>query len=215
MNEIVIVFLYFFLLIVLIIVEIILLQNDKGKYLITSYKALENIFGEDDDSYKYMCNGNSFRLTTSDKTVPDKTLLINRFYEEYAQEDSRIKKFFPNVVIWLDAIIFRIDCGHKKTRRLKDNIKELKEIRDKLECMYPFNKCEKYQQDILHDIQKLETNENKIIISNIVKRTEDEFIRLSRDINKNNKANRISIIIGIIGIVVSICMAFVKFNIFI
>ena len=90
-----------------------------------------------------------------------------------------------------------------------------KAIRDELECMNQFNKCEKYQQDILHDIQKLETKENKIIISNIVKRTEDEFIRLSRDINKNSKANRISIIIGIIGIVVSICMAFVKFTIFI
>ncbi len=211
MDEIVIVFLYFLLVVILIIVEIILFSNDKEKYLRTSYKALENIFRENFSRYgKYLLDGSSPKLTISDKT-----LLLNRFYEEYTQEDSKIKKFFPNVVLWLDAIIFRIDCGYRKTQCLKNNIKEIKAIRDELECMNPFNKCEKYQQDILHDIQKLETKENKIIISNIVKRTEDEFIRLSRDINKNSKANRISIIIGIIGIVVSICMAFVKFTIFI
>ncbi|MBD5473657.1 MAG: hypothetical protein HDR20_12430 [Lachnospiraceae bacterium] len=200
MNMDVLIFLYSLLVFGMIIAEIVLLQNNKGRYLVTSYKAIEkicyDIVDEDDGTY----------------SVDELIVSINRFYEEYVQEDSKVKKYFPNVVIWLDAIIFRVDCGYSRARILSSCILGLKEARDELERENPFNKCEKYQQDILNDINKLKTDQNSIIISNIVKRTEDEFIRMSRDINKNDRANKISMVIGIIGIIVSIGMAFVKFS---
>lgn len=174
--------------------EIYVLFNNKGQYLKTSYKALENI-----------C-----KLCDSDNTEV-LARKINRFYEEYVQEDAQTKKFFPNVVVWIDAIIFRIDCGYKHASILKEYENSLKCIRDELETKNPFNKCEKYQQDILRDISKIKTNENEIIVQNIIKRTEDEFIRLSTDIRKNSRSNKISITLGVAGIVVSIIMALIKF----
>lgn len=57
----------------------------------------------------------------------------------------------------------------------------------------------------------MKTPENEILVQNIINRTEEEFLRLSGDIKKNNRLNIISIAIGVIGIVVSILMAMIKF----
>lgn len=175
------------------ILEIYYLFNNKGVYLKTSYKALERI-----------CK------TSVQKNLTISLKEINRFYEEYVQEDAQTKKYFPNVVVWLDAIIFRIDCGYKHATVLKEYENEIKQIRDELETKNPFNKCEKYQQDILQDISKISTSENEIIIQNIIKRTEEEFIRLSADIKKNDRLNKVSLTVGVVGIVISIIMAFMK-----
>ena len=60
-------------------------------------------------------------------------------------------------------------------------------------------------------MEKIKTSENAILVQNIINRTEDEFLRLSGDIKKNSLLNIISIAIGIIGIIVSILMATMKF----
>ena len=185
---------YLSVLFLVIVLEVYILLNNKGEYLRRSYKAIEKICSE---------------CTPTNLSILEKE--IKRFYDEYVQEDAQIKKFFPNVVIWLDAIIFRIDCGYKSAYILEEYGNSLKIIRDELEKKNPFNKCEKYQQDILCDISKLQTTQNEIVVQNILKRTEDEFIRLSIDIKKNARANKISITIGIAGILVSIIMAFVSF----
>lgn len=194
MDIIIFLLIYLVILVAVIGFEIYVLFNNKGQYLKTSYKALENICK--------LCDSNNTEVLARE---------INRFYEEYVQEDAQTKKFFPNVVVWIDAIIFRIDCGYKHASILKEYENSLKCIRDELETKNPFNKCEKYQQDILRDISKIKTNENEIIVQNIIKRTEDEFIRLSTDIRKNSRSNKISITLGVAGIVVSIIMAIIKF----
>ena len=194
MHIIIFLLIYLVILVAVIGFEIYVLFNNKGQYLKTSYKALENICK--------LCDSNNTEVLARE---------INRFYEEYVQEDAQTKKFFPNVVVWIDAIIFRIDCGYKHASILKEYENSLKCIRDELETKNPFNKCEKYQQDILRDISKIKTNENEIIVQNIIKRTEDEFIRLSTDIRKNSRSNKISITLGVAGIVVSIIMALIKF----
>ncbi|MBS5673200.1 MAG: hypothetical protein KHW88_03695 [Lachnospiraceae bacterium] len=194
MDIIIFLLIYLVILVAVIGFEIYVLFNNKGQYLKTSYKALENICK--------LCDSNNTEVLARE---------INRFYEEYVQEDAQTKKFFPNVVVWIDAIIFRIDCGYKHASILKEYENSLKCIRDELETKNPFNKCEKYQQDILRDISKIKTNENEIIVQNIIKRTEDEFIRLSTDIRKNSRSNKISITLGVAGIVVSIIMALIKF----
>ena len=194
MDIIIFLLIYLVILVAVIGFEIYVLFNNKGQYLKTSYKSLENICK--------LCDSNNTEVLARE---------INRFYEEYVQEDAQTKKFFPNVVVWIDAIIFRIDCGYKHASILKEYENSLKCIRDELETKNPFNKCEKYQQDILRDISKIKTNENEIIVQNIIKRTEDEFIRLSTDIRKNSRSNKISITLGVAGIVVSIIMALIKF----
>ena len=173
---------------------IYLIDNNKVGSLKISYKALENICKAYDEQ---------------DINILSKE--IKRFYDGYVREDAHIEKFFPNVILWLDAIIFRIDSGNKKLSSLKEYEDILKSVRDQLEKQNPFNKCEKYQQDILYDLSKIEANE--IVKKNIIKRTENEFVRLTTDIKKNERNNKISILIGITGILVSIIMAVITFNV--
>ena len=170
---------------------IYLSYNNKAVYIKTSYKALANI-----------CKAND----KQDINIISKE--IERFYDGYVQEDAHIEKFFPNVVLLLDAIIFRIDSG--RLSPLKEYGSILKNARDQLEKQNPFNKCEKYQQDILHDLSKIDANE--IVVRNIIKRTENEFIRLTIDVKKNERNNKISILVGIAGILVSIIMTVITFN---
>ena len=188
---------YISFMIVAVCLEVMLLSDDGVKYLKVSCNALINIIKN---------------LDASKELRPDilsKELV--RFYNEYIQEVPRIKKFYPNVMIWIDAILFRIDCGRPFALALKEHVLILKSARDILQKENPFNKCEKYQQGILCDLADLETPGNKLIINNILNRTEQEFLRLSGDIKKNRELNIISIAIGVIGIIVSFLMATVKF----
>ncbi len=189
---------YMFLIIIMVICEVWILSNDVGGFLRISYRSLKSICED---------------FSQEEKKFNSKDLAheINRFYNEYIQEMPQLKRLYPNIVVWLDAVIFKIDSGGKRASVLKQYTYNLKAARDILELENPFNKCEKYQQGILCDIAKLKTSENEIIIQNIINRTEGEFLRLSGDIKKNNRLNVVSIAIGILGIVVSILMAIIKF----
>lgn len=189
---------YVVLIITVVVGELLILSNNKGQYIRTSYASLKSICE----------NLKNENIQQMENHLSNE---INRFYNEYVQESPQIKKFFPNVVIWIDAIIFRIDCGYKHASVLKEYANTLKKARDVLETENPFNKCEKYQQGILCDIRKMQNHENEIVVQNILSRTEEEFLRLSGDIRKNNRLNVVSIAIGVIGIIVSILMAVMKF----
>ena len=187
---------YLTLLIFTFVLEVYILLNNKSQHLRISYKTLKNI-----------CKKIN---ATSEERNQIMSREICRFYNEYTQEIPRIKNFFPNVVVWIDAIIFRVNCGEKNASILQDYIDDLKNARDLLAKNNPYNKCEKYQQGILNDISRLQTKENEIVVQNIINRTEEEFLRLTGEVEKNNKLNMISILIGIFGIIVSVLMTFVK-----
>lgn len=188
---------YLILLLFTFVLEVYILLNNKNQHLRVSYKSLKNI-----------CEKIN---ATSEERNQIMSKEIFRFYNEYIQEIPRIKKYFPNVVVWIDAIIFRVNYGGKNASILQDYIDDLKKARDLLEENNPYNKCERYQQEILCDLSKLQTTENEIVVQNIINRTEEEFLRLSVEVKKNNILNMISIILGVTGIIVSILMAFVKF----
>lgn len=99
---------YVVLLFAMIICEIWILSNDKSRYLKISYRSLKSI-----------CE----TFYDKDKALDSKffSLEINRFYNEFLQEMPQLKKHYPNVVVWLDAIIFWIDCN-KKTLPFSSNI---------------------------------------------------------------------------------------------
>ena len=189
---------YLCFILVVVVTEIYILSNDRYKYLKISYRSVKAICDE-------LC---------TEGDLPDSKAVsegLNRFYNEYTQEMPQVKRFYSNVVIWLDAVIFRIDFGNKQAGVLKRYIHILKQSRDILAKENPFNKCEKYQQSILRDIEKMKTPDNEILVHNIIDRTQEEFLRLSGDIKKNNRLNIVSIAIGVIGIFVSILMTFIKF----
>lgn len=187
---------YVILLLFMFAIEVCILLNNKSQYLRVSYKSLKNI-----------CKNINVTSEERNQIISKE---ICRFYNEYIQEIPSIKKYFPNVVVWIDAIIFRVNCGGKNASILQDYIDDLKNARDLLEENNPYNKCERYQQEILCDLSKLQTTENEIVVQNIINRTEEEFLRLTGEVEKNNKLNMISILIGIFGIIVSVLMTFVK-----
>ena len=189
---------YIVLVFVIVMAEIVVLGNNKGQYLRESYNAI-----------KFICY-----KSINESSIDDVDYLadeINRFYNEYVQEEPQIKKRFANVVVWMDAVIFRIDCGYKRAAILKDYIGILKRTRDVLEKRNPYNKCEKYQQEILGDMDKLKTPDNEILVQPILYKKAPDFLRLSIENKKNNKLNMISIAIGIMGIAVSVLTALMTF----
>ena len=188
---------YILFILITVTIEIYILANNKLRYLRVAYRPIKAIC---DDPPK-------------DDSIPCSKIIANeldRFYNEYTQEMPQLKKFYSNVVVWLDAVIFRIDIGEKRASILTPHIQMLKQARDLLAKENPFNKCEKYQQGILHDIEKIKTSDNEIIVQNIINRTYEEFLRLSSDIKKNHRLNIVSIAIGIIGVFVSIFMAIIQ-----
>lgn len=193
MSETIIVVTYLFLMPILIGVEVYILKNDKGKYLRVSYKGLKSIL----------------KIENTDKNKLAEE--IELFYFRYSQEKPGIQKFFPNVIVWIDSIILRIDLDYGYVNNLKENIVLFKEIRNILAMKYPYSKCENYQQDILMDIDKLKTKENETIIYNVSRRIENEFIKLISDNKRNKKNNIISTLIGIVGILISVLMGVINF----
>lgn len=188
---------YILFILITVAIEIYILANNKLKYLRLSYRPIKAICDDLSKDVSLPCS----------KIISNE---LNRFYNEYIQETPQLKKFYSNVVVWLDAVIFRIDLGDKRASILTPHVQSLKQARDLLAEENPFNKCEKYQQGILHDIEKIKTSDNEIIVQNIINRTYEEFLRMSSDIKKNNRLNIVSIAIGIIGVFVSIFMAIIQ-----
>ena len=105
----VILILYITVMVLLYTVMLVLMFNDKGQYIKLSCKALKEICATNIE------NGRDILLKE-----------INRFYEEYSNENGKFRKNYPNVIKWLDAIIFRVDCGKASMAVLKEFIVEIK-----------------------------------------------------------------------------------------
>lgn len=186
--------LYIIFIFILFLIEMYILSNDKIKYIRISCRGLNSILKE-----------------IENKNKDDLAKEIEQFYITFLQEKPIVKKFFPDVITWIDSILFRIDLNSKSCIILKENRYLIKDIRDILKKKYPYGKYKSFQQDILSDIRRIKTEENKIIVDNIISRIENEFTRLTNDNNKNERNNKISTLTGIIGILVSILMALINF----
>lgn len=139
---------------------------------------------------------------------------VEQFFYTYYQKSNNIRKRYSSVNDWLDEVIMRINIKSSKkyVKNLYPYYEQIVSIRNCINKQRPFNKCSEYQQRILADIKETENSENQTVIRNIIERTKEEFLKLSSDVKKNDQLNKISIAIGVIGIVVSILMAIFKFN---
>lgn len=175
-------------------IPLIINTDDKVKHIRWSSLGLKNILKS--------CKG---------KDISGISREIQLFYDEYIQEKPSAKKYFTNVIIWLDIIIVRINIESKSVKCIAEYYELLKNAREYLNQNNPYSNCTQYQQCILNDICGLKSDDNEVIINNILGRTENEFIRLESDIRKNERSNKLSLMIGILGIVVSVFLAVIKF----
>lgn len=77
-----------------------------------------------------------------------------------------------------------------------------------MEQRFPFYKCTAAQVQILRDNAALETSAGST--EELLRKSENEFIRLNSDGKKNEQNNRISIVIGITGILVSVLLTILQ-----
>ena len=182
---------YVILIIIAIILEVYLLANDKYRYVRVSINHLSTVLQRNE-------NIDTINLMAKE---------LNRLYTEYVREYAKFKKFYPNIIVWLDAIIFRLDTYKKISQILIDKSSIIKDARDLLEKERPFYQCNEYQQEILNDVTKLKNGDNSIVVKNILDRIITEFIRQNHDNTRNRILNSVSLIIGITGILVSVIMA--------
>lgn len=110
-----------------------------------------------------------------------------------------------------DTIILKISTESKSVKCISGYYEILKDVRELLNETIPYSNCTQYQQSILSDMCGLRSDDNKAIVDNILGRTESEFLRLESDIRKNSRSNKLSLMIGILGIVVSVFLAIIKF----
>lgn len=182
---------YVILIIIAIILEVYLLANDKYRYVRVSINHLSTVLQRNE-------NIDTINLMAKE---------LNRLYTEYVREYAKFKKFYPNIIVWLDAIIFRLDTYKKISQILIDKSSIIKDARDLLEKERPFYQCNEYQQEILNDVTKLKNGDNSIVVKNILDRIITEFIRQNHDNTRNRILNSVSLIIGITGILVSVILA--------
>ena len=182
---------YVILIIIAIILEVYLLANDKYRYVRVSINHLSTVLQRNE-------NIDTINLMAKE---------LNRLYTEYVREYAKFKKFYPNIIVWLDAIIFRLDTYKKISQILIDKSSIIKDARDLLEKERPFYQCNEYQQEILNDVTKLKNEDNSIVVKNILDRIITGFIRQNHDNTRNRILNSVSLIIGITGILVSVIMA--------
>ena len=182
---------YVILIIIAIILEVYLLANDKYRYVRVSINHLSTVLQRNK-------NIDTINLMAKE---------LNRLYIEYVREYAKFKKFYPNIIVWLDTIIFRLDTYKKISQILIDKSSIIKDARDLLEKERPFYQCNEYQQEILNDVTKLKNEDNSIVVKNILDRIITEFNRQNYDNTRNRILNSVSLIIGITGILVSVILA--------
>ena len=182
---------YVILIIIAIILEVYLLANDKYRYVRVSINHLSTVLQRNK-------NIDTINLMAKE---------LNRLYIEYVREYAKFKKFYPNIIVWLDAIIFRLDTYKKISQILIDKSSIIKDARDLLEKERPFYQCNEYQQEILNDVTKLKNEDNSIVVKNILDSIITKFNRQNYDNTRNRILNSVSLIIGITGILVSVILA--------
>ena len=79
-------------------------------------------------------------------------------------------------------------------------------VQQRYEQQYPFYRCTSSQVQLLEDIAGLKQGDNVHTVENLLKKTEAEFLRLNSEGKKNERANFVSIAIGVAGILVSVLL---------
>lgn len=137
---------------------------------------------------------------------------ITRYYNSYARHNPAVHKRYSCIVNWIDDVLMQTNMFDGKKFRwgswFSPYYGPLEQVQALLGQRFPFYKCTSGQIQILQDIASLETSAGST--EEILQKTENEFIRLNSDGKKNERNNRISIAIGIAGILVSVLLTILQ-----
>ena len=139
---------------------------------------------------------------------------IRKYYISYAKLNPTVNQRYSGIISWMDDILLQTNMFSDKTRGRKkkfgiwfdeyyDTLLLVQEIFEKEN---PFYRCTSSQTQILEDIAGLKNEQNNIQIDALVKKAEEEFVRLNTEGKKNERSNYISIAIGFAGILVSVLL---------
>jgi len=137
------------------------------------------------------------------------SLEISQYYNSYAKHNPAIHKHYPCIVNWIDDVLMQTNMFSGRKRKWGSWFEEyyifLEQVQTLLEKRYPFYRCTSGQTQILLDLAALDPAKGPAV-QGILCKTEDEFIRLNQEQKKNERSNRLSIAIGIAGILVSVLL---------
>lgn len=139
---------------------------------------------------------------------------ISKYYDSYAKLNPTVNQRYSGIISWMDDILLQTNMFTDSTRGRKKKFgvwfdeyyDTLILIRAYFETNNPFYRCTSSQAQILEDVSSLRTEENAAHVEGLLKKTEAEFLRLNSEGKKNERANYVSIAIGIAGILVSVLL---------
>lgn len=146
--------------------------------------------------------------------IPELAEEINKYFDSYAKYNPSVHQRYASVINWMGDILLQTNMfnssKHKKAKRFgiwfDEYYDTLNLVQQFFEERYPYYRCTSSQAQILEDIEGLKTGENALVVENVVKKAEEEFVRLSQEGKKNERSNYISIAIGVAGILVSVLL---------
>lgn len=137
---------------------------------------------------------------------------ITRYYNSYARHNPAVHKRYACIVNWIDDVLMQTNMFDGQKFKwgswFSPYYGTLERVQALLEQRFPFYKCTAAQVQILRDIAALETSAGST--EELLRKSENEFIRLNSDGKKNEQNNRISIVIGITGILVSVLLTILQ-----
>lgn len=139
---------------------------------------------------------------------------ISKYYESYVKRNPAINQHYSGIISWMDDILLQTNMFTDSTRGKKKKFgvwfdeyyDTLMLVQQRFESQYPFYRCTSSQVQLLEDIAGLRDDSNAAAVENLLKKTESEFLRLNSEGKKNERANYISIAIGVAGILVSVLL---------
>lgn len=139
---------------------------------------------------------------------------IQKYYNSYTKLNPTVQQRYSGIIGWMDDILLQTNMftGSTRKRRRKFGIwfdeyyDILARVQAVFEQEYPFYRCTSNQSQLLEDIAGMRTAGNSAAVDNLLKKTEDEFIKLNTERRKNERTNYISIAIGVAGILVSVLL---------
>lgn len=139
---------------------------------------------------------------------------IRKYYDSYAKLNPAVNQRYSGIISWMDDILLQTNMFSDKTRNRKKRFgiwfheyyDTLLLVQQIYERENPFYRCTSSQSQLLEDIAGLKNESNGSHVDALLKKTEDEFIRLNNEGKKNERSNYISIAIGVAGILVSVLL---------
>lgn len=146
--------------------------------------------------------------------IEELTAEIRKYYDTYAKLNPTVNQRYSGIISWLDDILLQTNMFTRSTRgkRKKFGVwfdeyyDTLILVRAYCERSDPFYRCTSSQSQILEDLAGLRTEANGSHVDILLKKAEEEFLRLNSEGKKNERTNYISIAIGVAGILVSVLL---------